>query len=115
MAQAEVCKTFYAGSIPAAASMKIRTIAIVGFVLLACACSSSKPAAEAPSTSTVSLTPDAKALKEVSIMSCGPDARHNVEIKGTAHNTRPDGAMYTVKRRGKNAVALASAGRKNAH
>ena len=26
-----------------------------------------------------------------------------------------DAAMYTVKRRGKNAVALASAGRKSAH
>ena len=123
VAQAQVCKTFDAGSIPAAASMKNRMLVPTACCALALAACSSSSKKSTPSTTTHptgvtspsgALTPDAKALKEVTVTSCGPDAKRNVEIKGTAHNARPGHAQYTVQLRvsdktGKPLIATAAA------
>jgi hypothetical protein len=79
--------------------MKVLTVVITGCVLVGAACSSSsKHTASTPTTSTANpLTPDAQARHEVAIASCGPNAKHDVEIKGTAHNARAGTALYTVQ------------------
>jgi len=85
--------------------MKHALAASALLILAACSSSShssSKDSSTQPGNTSTTLSPaevaaNKHAVKDVAITSCGPDAAHKMDIKGTVHNTTATSASYVVQ------------------
>jgi hypothetical protein len=85
----------------------MKPVAAVSALLFLAACSSggssnggngSSTSANTPTTlSAAEIATNARALKDAKITSCGPNAAHKVEVKGTVHNATASTANFVVQ------------------